>query len=302
MTQPTAIGRTMKHLAAALAAAAMLAGLAACGGPAGGAKDGALSVVASVDQWGGLAAELGGDHANVTSILSGTNVDAHDYEPTTQDIAAISTADVAVVNGAGYDEWAVKAVGNTDVTLVNAAETAGIATGSNPHAWFSAEARNAAADAITDAYAKADPDHAEDYQDLNKAWHEREDELETRIAETAKELDGIDYAATESVAGYLAEELGLTNATPKGYTQAAANESEPTPGDVRAFRETLEQGGVGLLVVNTQETNATVESLVKAAKTGGVPTVDVTEQMPADQSDLVSWIGALVDDIAATRG
>ena len=300
MTQPTTIGHTMKRLTAALAAAAMLAGLAACGG--GDARTNALDVVASVDQWGGLAAELGGDHVNVTSILSGTNVDAHDYEPTAQDVAAISTADVAVANGAGYDAWAVKAVDNTDVPLVDVAETAGVETGANPHLWFSAEARTEAADAITAAYAKADPDHADAYQRLNKAWRERESELETRIAETAETLDGIDYAATESVAGYLAESLGLTNITPKGYTQAAANESEPTPGDVRAFVELLEQGGAGLLVVNTQETNSTVESLVQAAETGGVPTVDVTEQMPADYTDLVSWIGGLVDQIAAARG
>ena len=41
--------------------------------------------------------------------------------------------------------------------------------------------------------------------------------------------DAMPYAATESVGEYLADDMGLKDVTPKGYKQAAANESEPTP-------------------------------------------------------------------------
>ena len=125
--------------------------------------------------------DLGGSHVDVTNIMTKTNVEAHDYEPTSQDVAKFGTAKVAVVNGADYDPWASKAASATKATLVTAAETAGIKEGDNPHVWFSAKVRNNTADAITAAYQKADPSHKDDYAKLNKEWHAKEDQLESKI-------------------------------------------------------------------------------------------------------------------------
>ena len=41
------------------------------------------------------------------------------------------------------------------------------------------------ADAITAAYQKADPSHKDDYAKLNKEWHAKEDQLESKIKETS---------------------------------------------------------------------------------------------------------------------
>lgn len=82
-------------------------------------------MAASVNQWGTVAKALGGDNVNVTSIINSTNVDAHDYEPTTSDIAKLQKAQVIIVNGAGYDAWAVKATQTANATIVNAAEVGG---------------------------------------------------------------------------------------------------------------------------------------------------------------------------------
>lgn len=54
------------------------------------APTGPINVVASLNQWGSLAAELGGDDVEVTSIVNSTNVDAHDFEPKTSDVAKLS--------------------------------------------------------------------------------------------------------------------------------------------------------------------------------------------------------------------
>ena len=42
-----------------------------------------INVVASVNQWGALAEQIGGVHVKVTSILSSTTEDAHTFEPKT---------------------------------------------------------------------------------------------------------------------------------------------------------------------------------------------------------------------------
>lgn len=295
--------RRIARAAACIAAAGLVAAMGACGsresaGTASSNVSGTLNVVASINQWGSVAGEIGGSRVKVTSIINSTAVEAHDYEPTSADIAAMAKADVIIVNGAGYDSWATKAASSTKAQVVNAAERGGRHDGDNPHVWFSAAVRTAAAKAIAAAYRHSDAAHAEEYNKQLKAWQDKEKTLESAIAEAKQRLDGKKYAATESVAAYLADDLGLTDATPAGYAQAVANESEPASGDVTAFSKLLQAGSVALLVVNTQESNATTKQLTTAAGQGDVQVVELTEQMPKQYSTLTDWMTALVASFA----
>lgn len=281
---------------AALASAGMLASVAACGsGQSTSEKNGTIEVAASVNQWGTVAKALGGDNVNVTSIINSTNVDAHDYEPTTSDIAKLQKAQVIIVNGAGYDAWAVKATQTANATIVNAAEIGGVNDGENPHVWFSADVRKAVAQAITEAYEQADAAKKNDFDKMNDQWTAEENNVESKIAEVKQKTDGLAYAATESVASYLAEDMGLADATPSGYARATANESEPTPTDIKQFTDALKAGEIKLLVVNTQEESELTDKITDAAKSVEVPMVELTEQMPEQYDSLTAWMEGLVD-------
>lgn len=281
---------------AALASVGMLASVAACGsGQSTSGKKGTIEVVASVNQWGTVAKALGGDNVNVTSIINSTNVDAHDYEPTTSDIAKLQKAQVVIVNGAGYDAWAVKVAQTANATIVNAAEVGGVNDGENPHVWFSADVRKAVAQAITEAYEQADAAKKSDFDKMNDQWTAEENNVESKIAEVKQKTDGLAYAATESVASYLAEDMGLADATPSGYARATANESEPTPTDIKQFTDALKAGEIKLLVVNTQEESELTGKITDAAKSVEVPMVELTEQMPEQYDSLTAWMEGLVD-------
>lgn len=280
----------------ALASVGMLASVAACGsGQSTSEKNGTIEVSASVNQWGTVAKALGGDNVNVTSIINSTNVDAHDYEPTTSDIAKLQKAQVIIVNGAGYDTWAVKATQTANATIVNAAEIGGVNDGENPHVWFSADVRKAVAQAITEAYEQADAAKKNDFDKMNDQWTAEENNVESKIAEVKQKTDGLAYAATESVASYLAEDMGLADATPSGYARATANESEPTPTDIKQFTDALKAGEIKLLVVNTQEESELTDKITDAAKFVEVPMVELTEQMPEQYDSLTAWMEGLVD-------
>lgn len=281
---------------AALASVGMLASVAACGsGQSTSEKNGTIEVAASVNQWGTVAKALGGDNVNVTSIINSTNVDAHDYEPTTSDIAKLQKAQVIIVNGAGYDAWSVKAAQTANAIIVNAAEIGGVNDGENPHVWFSADVRKAVAQAITEAYEQADAAKKNDFDKMNDQWAAEENNVESKIAEVKQKTDGLAYAATESVASYLAEDMGLADATPSGYARATANESEPTPTDIKQFTDELKAGEIKLLVVNTQEESELTGKITDAAKSVEVPMVELTEQMPEQYDSLTAWMEGLVD-------
>ena len=301
--------RTSSHrlraAAASLVALALAATLAGCGHvvaddasptASASASSGPLTVVASLNQWGSLAAQIGGDDAKVTSILSSTTADAHDFEPTAKDVKTLHAADVVVVNGAGYDDWASKNLPST-TTVVSAADIVGAMDGDNPHLWFSRDARYAMADALRETFARLRGQDAKSFDANLETWKKKEDALETRIEAFGKEHDDLTYAATESVAYYLMNDMGFEDKTPAGYARAMASEAEPAAADVRDFRRLLGDDGVRLLVNNPQEQNETTQGFVDIARKEKMPVHDVTEQMPPDYADLTAWIGALFDAV-----
>lgn len=274
--------------------------LSGCGaGSANSSSQSAIRVVSSINQWGSVAQSLGGSHVEVTNILSNTSLEAHDYEPTTADVSTISTADIIVVNGAGYDSWAQHAAESTKATVVNAAQVAGIKDGSNPHIWFSAAVRKAFAKALSDAYAQKDPQHSAEYSKNFEQWESAEQDLQSQIDTAKSTTEGKTYVATESVGWYLADDLGMKDGTDSGYAQAMSNESEPSASDILAMQNTLSSGDAALLIVNSQESNSVSERIAATAKEHNIPIVELSEQMPQQYSDLHEWIGALVKAFAA---
>ena len=97
------------------------------------------------------------------------------------------------------------------------------------------------------------------------------------------------------MASYLAEDMGLADATPSGYARATANESEPTPTDIKQFTDALKAGEIKLLVVNAQEESELTGKITDAAKSVEVPMVELTEQMPEQYDSLTAWMEGLVD-------
>jgi zinc/manganese transport system substrate-binding protein len=99
---------TLVVVTSALLAVLALAGCGRTGAPAGAAGGSALNVVAAENFWGSIASQLGGNRAHVTSIIVNPDTDPHSYEPSTQDARTLAGAQLAIVNGIGYDNWAAK--------------------------------------------------------------------------------------------------------------------------------------------------------------------------------------------------
>ena len=91
-----------------VAAAGLAAILAGCGQGSVASDSRKLQVVAAEDFWGSIAGQLGGDRVEVTSIITNPATDPHDYEPTSDDARTMAGAQIAILNGIGYDAWASK--------------------------------------------------------------------------------------------------------------------------------------------------------------------------------------------------
>src|ERR1700739_1336672 len=176
-------GRRRAAMWAAMGAAAVLLGAVACSnnnapqsGPSGTTSTGGgpkLAVVATINAWGSIASQLGGDRVQETSIITNPDTDPHSYEPSAADARKVADAKVVVENGIGYDAWADKMLAsdpNPQRTVVTVGDTVGVGEGGNPHQWYSPDSVTKVANAITAAYKKADPNDAAYFDQQNQQF------------------------------------------------------------------------------------------------------------------------------------
>lgn len=316
MVNPSKLGAT-----AALALLTPWA-LAACGSeettaapaPSGDCPAAPVEVVVSVDQWGDIVSQLGGDCAQVRTVIAGSSVDPHDYEPAPSDAVAFEDAELVVINGGHYDEWAAKlaATSAPNAPLISAVDLAGGHDhdhddhghdhgdhdhdheghdhgGTNPHAWYRPATVHALADAVTVELGNLAPDAREYFEARRAEFADRTAEYDALIERLRTEVTGKTYAATESVFDDMAAAVGLQDRTPPGYQVAASNETDPSPGDLAAFLTLLEDGGVDVLIVNTQTEGSMPAQLRGAAEAAGIPLVEVTETVAPGADSFQAW-------------
>src|SRR5437870_5372873 len=80
--------------------------LAACGSST--PATGRLPVVAAENVYGNIAAQIGGAHVAVTSIVTSPTADPHLFQPGTSTGLAVARASLVIENGLGYDAFITK--------------------------------------------------------------------------------------------------------------------------------------------------------------------------------------------------
>jgi zinc/manganese transport system substrate-binding protein len=289
------------------AAAAVVVGTAVFWS-AGGASSvaapapGKVAVVAAEDFWGSIARQVGGDHADVTSIITDPGTDPHDYEATPQDGALLATAQVAIVNGIGYDGWADKLLAANPSSrrkVVRVGDVVGVKAGGNPHQWYSPTSVSAVVGAITAALKQADPADSASFDAQRKSYTtdglQRYNDLRARIK---AQFAGTAVAASESIFAPLAADLDLKLLTPESFLDAISEGTEPTAKDKATVDRQITGKQVRVFVYNSQNSTPDVAALVEKAKTAGIPVTTVTETLTPKGTPFQDWQAAQLQSLA----
>lgn len=269
-----------------------------------GPSDGKPSVVASTDVWGSVAQAVAGDDATVRAIIRSGSADPHSYEATATDAAAISDASLVVYNGGGYDAWVDSVLEQRpDVAAVDAyslldAPAVGESQPANEHVFYELGTAKAVAAQIADKLAAADPGHADQYRSRAAEFGNKADAIRSSEQAIGTAHPGLAVVATEPVAHYLLRAADLTDKTPKGFTDAIEQDTDPAPVDIAAMLDLLTKHQVTTLVFNDQTVTAATRQVREAAERAGVPVVSVTETLPVGR-DYLSWQADTVDRLAA---
>jgi zinc/manganese transport system substrate-binding protein len=252
-----------------------------------------IHVVAAENFWGSLAAQLGGNRVQVTSVITNPATDPHDYEPSAVDARTFAGAQMAIVNGIGYDPWAPKLIAANPVNgrvVLTVGDLVGIKAGGNPHRWYSPANVQQVISAIVRGYSKLDPKDA-------TYFARQRDELETQglaqyknlIATIKRRFGGTPVGASESIFAPLAQALGLKLITPSSFLKAISEGTEPTAGDKTTIDRQIAKKQIKVWVFNSQNSTPDVARLTDAARKQGIPVTTITETLTPATATFQQW-------------
>ena len=305
----------LTRLAPALLAATLVTAATACSAAGSGAGNGLPSstaprhqgrvqVAAAESLWGNIAAQIGGLHVDVASIISSPSQDPHEYESSVGDAATLSKADLVIVNGADYDPFMNRLLDvdtKASRTVLTVGKLVGAKNGANPHLWYRPAYAQRAAVAIEAALVGAQPAHRAEFAAGLARFTAGLRAVDTVIAAIRAKYAGAAVGYTEPVPGYLVEAAGLKLGTPKGFSLALENGTDPSPGDNAHFEQDITGRRIKVLLLNAQVTDPETDRLQKLASAAKVPVVRVTETLPRGQS-FQAWQAAQASALLEALG
>jgi len=324
-------------IALAFASVAALA-LAGCSSTpaAGGDDSGKITVVASTNVYGSLAAQIGGDRVEVTSIIDNAAKDPHSYEATARDRLTVQDADLVIENGGGYDAFIDSLLADAqDPAVITAveyshdypenegheaeegedhahdhadeehdhAEEGGHEghehiEGFNEHVWFDPHTVSHVVEAIATELSELDPDGKDDFEAAAAELTTEIEGFEGDLETLKAQAAGANVIITEPLPGYLAEAAGLTDVTPEGFAESVEEGTDVAPATLLETLNVIDSGDVAAVLTTAQTAGAETQKVEDAAEAAGIPIVAFSELLEDGQS-YSEWMSDAIQNLAA---
>ncbi len=320
-------------LALASVAALSLAGCSTTPAAGEGAGD-TVTVAASTNVYGSLAAQIGGDRVDVTSIITSATQDPHSYEASARDRLTMQKADLVIENGGGYDGFIDTLLQDAqDVHVVSAVEFSHDFPGNeghsdeegtseedhdhdhdhaegeegheghnhiegfNEHVWFDPHTMIHVVEAIADELATIDPDGEAEFTANAEEIVADLEGFEADLETLKTDAAGANVIITEPLPGYIATAAGLTDVTPEGFAEAVEEGSDVAPATLLDTLNVVDGGDVAAVLTNAQTGGAETQRVEDAATAAGIPVVAFTELLP-EGSSYSEWMSDAIQSLA----
>ncbi|MRT48885.1 metal ABC transporter substrate-binding protein [Raoultella sp. RIT712] len=242
-----------------------------------GAMAKTLNVVSSFSVLGDMVQQVGGEHVKVATLV-GPDGDPHTFEPSPQDSALLSKADVVVVNGLGLEGWVdrlIKASGfkgelvvaSTGVKTHTLDEDGKTVT--DPHAWNSAANGALYAQNILNGLVAASPQDKAALEVSGQRYIGQLNELDSWAKSQFSTIpqEKRKVLTSHDAFGYFGRAYGVTFLAPQGLS----SESEASAAQVGALITQIKADGVHTWFMENQLDPRLVKQIASAtgAQAGG---------------------------------
>jgi len=255
---------------------------------------GPIKVVAAENFWGSIAAQLGGREARVRAIITNPRVDPHSYEPSPADAQLLDSAQLVIINGIGYDEWAKRLLAGgerpANQLVLEVGELLGLHAGDNPHQWYSPTSVEAVIGAITADYIRLKPRYRAYFEARRRrfetvdlaAYHRLLAEIRSRFA-------GVPVGYSESIFQPLGQYLGLKLVTPYEFAKDVAEGVEVPPALQAEVEAQAREHKIDLWIYNSQNATPGIKRINRIASAAGIPIVTITETLDPANDTFEQW-------------
>lgn len=278
---------------------------AACSSPSstGSSSSGKITAIGAENEYANVLSQIGGSYVQVSSILNNPNTDPHTFESSPNVAQEVSSAQLIVQNGVGYDtfmnkiEWASP---NSIRKVIVVQNLLGFPTDiPDPHLWYDPKTMPAAAKAMAADLSALQPAHAAYFRANLARFNSSLAPLYAAIAAFKAKYSGTPVATTEPVADYLLTAMGMDNVTPFVFQADIMNGVDPSPQDISLENVFFTKRQVKVFCYNQQVVDSLTTSIRHTAQAAGVPVVGVYETMPTPGYNFQTWMLAEVNAIQA---
>lgn len=283
--QPPAVFHQWGHrLAATLVGLSLAATLAGCGSPEAPATQNSEDlpvVLTTFTVLADIAQNVAGDKLAVESITK-VGAEIHGYEPTPQDIAKASKAQMILDNGLNLEAWFGQFVAELEVphvVLSDGIEVMDITEDAdagkpNPHAWMSPLNVQKYVANIRDAFIELDPDNREHYTNNAATYTAELQALQENLLAGLSGLTENERALVtcEGAFSYLARDVGLR----EKYIWAVNAEQLASPRQIVSVIEFVQENKVPAVFCESTVSDAPMQQVVQGSDAvfGGTLYVD----------------------------
>jgi len=272
------------------------------------ARTGVVNAVGAQSTYANVISQIGGRFVHVTAVQSNPNSDPHAFEASASVSEEISSAQLIVQNGLGYDSFMntiESATSNPVRKIIDVQRLLHLPDSTpNPHLWYSPTTMQAVARAIATDLSQLRPAHTAYFESRLATFDASLKPWFAAIAAFRSDYRGAPVATTEPVGDYLLQALGVRNMTPFGLQAAVMNGVDLAPQYVTLQENLLTEHKVKVLVYNQQVVDQVTTTFLAKARQAGVPVVGVYETMPAGftyQSWMLAEVHALRSAITSKQ-
>lgn len=181
-----------------------------------------IKVVVSFNAMKEFASAIGKDKIAITTIVP-NGTEPHDFEPTTESLKNLSSANVFIYNGLGMESWTdkiLKSIDNKNLVVVNASKDSNPIKNTeaeeieehgeyDPHIWISLKGAEVESKNIKDALVKVDPSNKEFYEKNYDEFSKQLKDLHNEYTKKFETVKNKNFVTGHAAFAYLCRDYGL---------------------------------------------------------------------------------------------
>ncbi len=269
---------------------------------------------------------VAGDLADVEAMIP-AGIEPHDWEPTAQDMAKITDADILVYNGAGMEGWVGQVLDSaSDSKLVAVEASKGLQiidgfeeeeeepaeaskanadaeadehehSGLDPHVWLDPALAIQEVRTIEAALSAAAPENVSAFKVNADAYVAKLEQLNQEFKDGLKDTKRKDFITQHAAFGYLAREYGLTQVPIAGLSP----EQEPSAAKMAEIVDFAKAHDVKTIFFETLVSSSVADTIAKeiGAKSAVLnPIEGLTDE---DRRNNLDYIGIMRQNLDALK-